>query len=351
MMRRTAIISLGMLLMCCVPLSAQDQIQTRDWSAVKAKSNDFGLSLNLGLEKKLAYRLSLNLEGELRTQDNSGMIERLMAGGSLQYKIYQTYNKKFVLKSSLGFEYIWKQNMRETSDFSKLAEHYNDEGVFNGYNERIGYKDTDSYWRNRWRTSLAVSATYSPSKRWSFTLKETLQYNRYCSTDSIYRTRTSNEFYKWREFGTDIGNLEDYGYRWAEVTDEDGQTYTTYYYDANKYEPNSRGNKIYEKETPDKTLPYTEDDLKSPRKAKDKWVLRSKLTIEYNVKGLPLNPYVSLDYGCGLNYSANKWKYSVGAEYKLTKKHKFDLFYRFSHDDDDDEPNGHLIGMGFKYSF
>lgn len=334
-----------------VSAQAQEQIQPRDWSSVKAKSNDFGLSLNLGLEKKLVRRLSLNVEGELRTQDNSGMLERLMAGGSLQYKIYQTYNKKFVLKSSLGFEYIWKQNMKETSEFSKLASHYNDEGVFNGYTERIGYKNTDSYWRNRWRTSLALSATYAPSKRWSFTLKETLQYNRYCSTDSIYRTRTSNEYHKWREFGTDLGNLEDYGYRWAEVTDEDGETVKTYYYDANLYEPNSRGNKIYEKETPDKTVPYTEDDLKSPRTAKDKWVLRSKLTIEYNVKGLPLNPYVSIDYGCGLNYSANKWKYSIGAEYKLTKKHKFDLFYRFSHDDDEDDPNGHLLGVGFKYSF
>ena len=135
------------------------------------------------------------------------------------------------------------------------------------------------------------------------------------------------------------------------MTDEDGEQVKTYYYDANLYEPNNRGNKILEKEQADHDVPYTDPDYKSPRKAKDKWVLRSKLTIEYNVKGLPLNPYVSVDYGCGLNYTANKWKYSVGTEYKLTKQHKLDFFYRFSHDDDEDEPNGHLIGFGYKYSF
>ena len=350
-MNKFSILCFGMTLLAVSSANAQEQIRPHDWSSVNSKSTDFGLSFNLGLEKKLAYRLSLDLEGEFRTQDNTRQVERWMAGAELQYKLYQTYNKKFSLKTSLGFNYIWKHYMNETTSFSKLAEHYNSEGVFNGYNEREGYKSANFYWRNRWRTSLGVSATYSPSKRWSFSLKETLQYNRYCSTDSIYRSRTNQTYHKWRELGTNIGNLEDYEYRWAEVTDENGETNKIYYYDSNVYAPNNRGTKIYEKETPDHPVPYTDLDNKSPRKAKDKWVLRSKFTVSYNVKGLPLNPYVSIDYGCGLNYTANKWKYSIGTDYKLTKQHKLDFFYRFSHDDDDDEPNGHLIGIGYKYSF
>lgn len=338
-------------LMPSVCLEAQEEIQPRDWSSVNSKSNDFGMSFNLGIEKKLARRLSLNVEGELRTQDNTRQVERWVAGASLQYKIYQTYNKKFNVKTSLGLSYAWKHYMDETTSFSKLAEHYDSEGILNGYNEREGYKHTDKYWRDRLRTSLAVSANYSPSKRWTFSLKETLQLNRYMSTDSILRTRTSTTYHKWREFGTDLGNLEDYGYRWADVTDADGETVRTYYYDSNLYEPNNRGNKIIEKETPDKDVPYTEPDNKSPRLAKTKWVLRSKFTVSYNVKGLPLNPYASVDYGCGLNYTANKWKYTVGTEYKLTKRQKLDVFYRFAHDDDEDEPDGHLIGVGYKLNF
>ena len=84
---------------------------------------------------------------------------------------------------------------------------------------------------------------------------------------------------------------------------------------------------------------------------KDRFVLRSKLTVEYNIKGIPLNPFASVDYGCGLNYTANKWKYSVGADYTINKQHKFTLYYRFQTEDDDDEPNGHMLGMGYKIKF
>ena len=58
-----------------------------------------------------------------------------------------------------------------------------------------------------------------------------------------------------------------------------------------------------------------------------------------------------VNYGCGLNYTANKWKISAGADYKINKKNKLTAFYRFQTDDDDDEPNGHIVGVGYKLSF
>ena len=125
-----------------------------------------------------------------------------------------------------------------------------------------------------------------------------MQYNHYCREDSINQ----------------------YEYRW----DENG--------DGDKY------------------LPAPGIDRKGID-PKDRFVLRSKLTVEYNVKGIPLNPFASIDYGCGLNYTANKWKYSVGADYTINKQHKFTLYYRFQTEDDDDEPNGHMLGMGYKIKF
>lgn len=330
-------------------MSAQKEIATKDYSSVNSKSNDFGLSFNLDIEKKLARRLTFDLEGEFRTQDNTGKAERWTAGGTLQYKFFQTSDKKFNMKVSAGYTFMRKFNLKETTMFEKVAEHYDDDGTMDGYNERIGYKNTGSYWRTRHRGSLSLSGSYSPSKRWTISLKETFQYNHYCSTDSIPRTRTSTAFYKWRPASTSldaIDGLADTDYRYA--TQDDGTT--IYYYDKNHYGINDE-DAIYTKATPDKEEPFTEVDNKSPRRSKDKWVLRSKLTVEYNIHGLPLNPYASIDYGCGLNYTANKWKYTVGAEYKLNKQNKIDFYYRFSHDDDDDEPNGHLIGVGYKYSF
>ena len=253
--------------------------------------DDFGVDISLGAEKELLPDLEISIEGDLRTQQNSQRIERYVLGAELSYKFLNT--KKFDMKVSGGFEYMWNQKLEET----------NYKGTWEGYdwdNQLIKideYNVNERYWRNRHRTSLGLSAEYSPNKRWSFQLKETVQYSHYCREDSI-------------------NQLE---YRYDEDDDVDGDY-------------------------------KVKHDLKSVD-PKDRVVLRSKFTVEYNVKGLPLNPFASIDYGCGLNYTANKWKYSVGTDYTINKNHKFTLYYRFQTEDDDDEPNGHMLGMGYKLKF
>ena len=253
--------------------------------------DDFGVDISLGAEKELLPDLEISIEGDLRTQQNSQRIERYVLGAELSYKFLNT--KKFDMKVSGGFEYMWNQKLEET----------NYKGTWEGDdldNQSIKideYNVNERYWRNRHRTSLGLSAEYSPNKRWSFQLKETVQYSHYCREDSI-------------------NQLE---YRYDEDDEVDGDY---------KVKP----------------------DLKSVD-PKDRVVLRSKFIVEYNVKGLPLNPFASIDYGCGLNYTANKWKYSVGTDYTINKKHKFTLYYRFQTEDDDDEPNGHMLGMGYKLKF
>lgn len=265
--------------------------------------DDFGIDLTIGAEKELLPDLELNIEGNMRTQENTQRIERYVIGAELSYKFLNT--KKFDMKVSGGFEYMWNQKMEETKSaktpypfFATDNEGnalYDEQGTVVPDQNYIDYNVNERYWRNRHRTSLGVSAEYSPNKRWSFQLKETVQYNHYCREDSINQ----------------------YEYRWDE--NDDGDRY----------------------------LPSPDIDRKSID-AKDRFVLRSKFTVEYNVKGLPLNPFASVDYGYGLNYTANKWKYSIGADYSINKKHKFTLFYRFQTENDDDEPNGHMLGIGYK---
>ena len=273
---------LAVFVMASMPLVAQDF----------GVDDDFGIDVSLGAEKELLPGLDISVEGDLRTQENSQRIERYVLGAELSYKFLNT--KKFDMKVSGGFEYMWNQKMEET----------NYKGTWEGYDwdEQLikvdEYNVNERYWRNRHRTSLGLSAEYSPNKRWSFQLKETVQYSHYCREDSINQ----------------------YEYRWDE--NDDG----------------------------DKYLPHPGIDRKSVD-AKDRFVLRSKFTVEYNIKGIPLNPFASVDYGCGLNYTANKWKYSVGADYTVNKKHKLTLYYRFQTEDDDDEPNGHMLGMGYKFKF
>ena len=323
--------------------------QLYDNSSVRAKKNDFGLSFNLGAEKKIKPGFSVEFEGELRTQDNSSMIERISLGAGLNYRLFQTMDRRFSLKVGLGFQYIWRQIMSETEDIDRIREHTDtvdviikdDEGnekqekmeVVDGYTRRKGYQTTESYWRNRHRTDLSITGTYSPSKRWSFTLRETFQYTHYNSTDSISRMRHNEEYYKWRESG--------------DFYDE--KCTQPKYYDANVWGINGEGDFFLNPNA--LQVPFDDVNNKAPRKKRDRLVLRSKFTVKYNVKGLPLNPYASLDYGVGLNYTANKWKFSAGTEYRINKVHELNLFYRYSHDDDDDEPNGHLLGVGYKFNF
>lgn len=240
-------------------------------------SDDFGVDLTVGLEKKIATGLSAEIEGNFRSQDNTNRAERWLVGAGLSYRLYRSADKRFNLKANAGFEYMWKHKL------GGITEHFSEGGDLNGYNQ------TECFWRDRHRTSLGATMSFKPSKRWTFQLKETMQYN-HLSADSTVR-------YKWRY-------------------NDDDELYVR------------QDNKIY---TP-----------------KDRFVLRSKLTVEYNIKGLPLNPYASVDYGAGVNYTANKWKLTAGMDFNIDKQQKITMFYRFQHENDGEEPNGHLVGLGYK---
>lgn len=272
----------------------------------ESKKDDFGVDVSIGAEKELLPNLDFSVEANVRTQEHSERIERYVIGGELGYKFLNT--KTFDMKVSGGFEYMWQQKMAESKTaktpypFTQFDEQgnpvYDAQGMPMPDTRYRNYNVDDRYWRNRHRTSLGLSATYSPNKRWSFQLKETVQYNHYCREDSINQ----------------------YEYRWDE--NDDG----------------------------DKFMPASGIDRKGVD-PKDRFILRSKFTVEYNVKDLPLNLFASVDYGCGLNYTANKWKYTLGEEWSINKKHKLTCFFRFQTEDDDDEPNGLMIGMGYKVKF
>lgn len=257
--------------------------------------NDFGLNFSAEVEKKINRNLSFGIDAELRTQNNTKSLERWRVGAQLGYKIIN--NKKWDLKTFAGWEYIRQHKMDECEI------HYDEEEMTDGETgeeyieyEEDGYNYTDDFWRNRHRTSVGLTLSYKPNKRWRFSLKETVQYNHYASA--------STTKYKYRDYNGVI-SLK------------------------------NKADSITTKEI----------------SAKDRFILRSKFTVQYDIAHCPLSPYASCDYGVGLNYTANKWKVFVGTEYNITKQHKLDVFYRFQHEDDDDEPNGHLIGVGYKYKF
>ena len=288
-----------------------------------AQNNDFGLDLSAGAEKKLLYnRLTLGALAGFRTQDNTSRAERFELELSAAYKLYE-YGA-FSLKTELSYDHLWSQTLSECeATYKDKPRHpvYDEDkfdyigngqfvpsidGYTSGYN--TGYNYTSSYWRQRSRVNLCLSFSYKPTKRWSFSLKETLQYNHYYSATADrtkYREKT-----RFKERYDDDGNP----YTYTEITD------TTEY-------------------------------LIKQKPSKDRWVLRSKLTIQYDIRKNPLAPYISIDYGTGLGYNAQKWKFTAGTEIKLNKQNTLKTYYRFQTENDDDEPNGHYIGLGYNFKF
>ena len=81
-------------------------------------------------------------------------------------------------------------------------------------------------------------------------------------------------------------------------------------------------------------------------------VLRSRLQIEYDKKGLPITPYANAELFNAWN--VEKVRYHVGLDWKIAKKHSLGIFYRYQHvygDDEDLEPNIHMLGLGYKFKF
>lgn len=87
-------------------------------------------------------------------------------------------------------------------------------------------------------------------------------------------------------------------------------------------------------------------------KSKSRHVLRSKLKIDYNIPKCKVDPYVDVELFNA--WELQKVRYTVGVDWKLTKKHVFGLSYHYQDvngDDDDNDVNSHILGLSYKFKF
>lgn len=84
--------------------------------------------------------------------------------------------------------------------------------------------------------------------------------------------------------------------------------------------------------------------------ASHKHVLRSRLKVEYNIRKSGFTPFASCEiYNSMSGFSYEKMRWTLGADYKFNKHHSLSAFYRYIHQSDDDDPNGHVIGIGYSF--
>lgn len=94
------------------------------------------------------------------------------------------------------------------------------------------------------------------------------------------------------------------------------------------------------------------DNKPKTYKGKGKNVLRSKLQLSYDIPHSHFEPYLSAE--TFNSWAIAKTRYAAGVDWKITKKHGVGLYYLYQsvHDDDDDnEPNRHVVGVEYKFKF
>lgn len=199
------------------------------------------------------------------------------------------------LKFSAGYVYMYDRSLQE------VKERYNSRGEINGYNVDHGY------WRSKHRGWFDVTGKVGFG-RFSVSLRERYQYTH------TMATKTMRDKYRDPKQPGFNGTPHEMG----------GMEFMTF-----RQEMDQKGHK-------------------------NAHYLRSRLLVSYNVRGVPLEPFVSYELSNSLTdgFSLDKRRFSVGADYKIKKKYKISLAYLYQNGADDDSADDiHVIDLGFKVEF
>ena len=104
----------------------------------------------------------------------------------------------------------------------------------------------------------------------------------------------------------------------------------------------------YEDDEEDRYLNEFADMHTFNGKGKNVW--RNRLQLKYKLSKM-WRPYVNVE--TNVSHGLEKMRYAAGSEIRLNKQHSLDLKYLFQStpNDDDEEGNRHVIGIGYTYKF
>lgn len=264
--------------------------------------SDFGVWTEIGVEKSFNKKFSLEASVENRMANNATQPQRWNAAIGGSYKPLKW------LKLGAGYVFIYNRNFQEAEE--KYKE--NDEGEIvlgkDGNPIIEGYNVDHGYWRPRHRAYFDVQGKVDVG-RFSISLRERYLYNYYVETEALRD--------KYR-------NPSQPGYS------------------GNLYPFNGKEFMKYEQEM-------------DTKKAKSKHSLRTRLQVEYDIKGVPLTPFVSCELTNELSNAMqyDKVRAQAGVEWKINKKHILSGAYLYQNENQEIGPNEslHAIKIGYKFKF
>ncbi len=254
--------------------------------------DDFGIWSGISAEKKLNKKFSIEAGIGFRAE------QKLKNASRWDFSLGAAYKPMKWLKISAGYMYIYDYSPEE----AKV--NYNDNNEVKGYNIDQGF------WRSKHRAYFDATGKVDVG-RFTFSLRERYQLSHSVATtcDRIRLRNVVSEGYNGEKF----------------------------LFDGKEY--------IVNAET------FGTDD----KPAKNEHILRSRLKAEYNIKGLPLNPFVSYEFHNLLNegFDIDKTRLIVGTDWEITKKHKVSLAYLYQNgaNKENTSNNLHAIEVSYKFDF
>ena len=85
-------------------------------------------------------------------------------------------------------------------------------------------------------------------------------------------------------------------------------------------------------------------------RGKGKNVLRSRFQLEWDIPKCKYDPFASVEFHT--TRELEKTRFILGVDHSVKKRHNFELYYRFQLTGNaSDEPNIHMLGLGYTYKF
>lgn len=210
----------------------------------------------------------------------------------------------------------------------KLDKHWTIDGEI-GARSRNNSKEMDRY-------SVAVGTEYKLNRYVKFSAAYNFLYDHRGGTQTYHKDGTVNKItpsYWWPRHRFQAAVTGSYSFGCLGLSLREMYQYT--------YRPKA-SDKKYDTDTEEW------EDIKS----KGSHLLRSRFQMTYRIKHTPLTPFASAEAFHGEG-GLQKMRYTVGSNISLAKQHNIKLYYRFQNvwGDDDEEPDSHILGIGYTYKF
>jgi hypothetical protein len=209
------------------------------------------------------------------------------------------------------------------------------------------YAQTDSDWAS-WNT---IGVEYKLNKKWSFALEEQVRLKENISVVDNYFTQLSADYKLFKGFKLGAG------VRYIRDNDNQGniQGYENHFrfqIDAMyKHEINDFkiGYRLRYQNKNELGVSYDEGDYANQN-------IRFKTSLEYNIKNWKLDPKFSAEifnrFQEGKENGFNKYRLTLGTDYKMKNFGKLGVFYRFEKELNVDFPETkNIIGLNYTYTF